>query len=409
MSFAERPRIKSFIERKNEEAQILHKKEQQVKQELTTIKNNCKFSKALTMPLNTLQNLISQENSDHFININSLIKFHGIKILCNIASVNINNEEIIEKVTMILKNMIKNDNKKTLELSKFFLEKNGQNDIFQLLINLKDKNGIGNLLEIIFTLIPIPQFFKILLDSEMVDTIKFLIEFNENNTKINNYLYKLITKITNHKKGRDLLLDKDFVKKVNKYIEANICNKNQEAVFDGLIILDNILKSDNGKIFIRELNTFKILGEGISNFFENDQILSMINKIYIKIISTEDVKEKLEKIKNSLNETNIIEYLDEYIDLFNYLTNFISVEDITKIICKDENIKIISNFFNIMYSIDLNKKNITFLENYISLMKYLLIIIKRIITYDSEKGKILLNDKIKIYDCIIKIFDKRRK
>ena len=405
MSFAERPRIKSFIERKNEEAQILHKKEQQVKQELTTIKNNCKFSKALTMPLNTLQNLISQENSDHFININSLIKFHGIKILCNIASVNINNEEIIEKVTMILKNMIKNDNKKTLELSKFFLEKNGQNDIFQLLINLKDKNGIGNLLEIIFTLIPIPQFFKILLDSEMVDTIKFLIEFNENNTKINNYLYKLITKITNHKKGRDLLLDKDFVKKVNKYIEANICNKNQEAVFDGLIILDNILKSDNGKIFIRELNTFKILGEGISNFFENDQILSMINKIYIKIISTEDVKEKLEKIKNSLNETNIIEYLDEYIDLFNYLTNFISVEDITKIICKDENIKIISNFFNIMYSIDLNKKNITFLENYISLMKYLLIIIKRIITYDSEKGKILLNDKIKIYDCIIKIFD----
>jgi hypothetical protein len=151
----------------------------------------------------------------------------------------------------------------------------------------------------------------------MVDTIKFLIEFNENNTKINNYLYKLITKITNHKKGRDLLLDKDFVKKVNKYIEINICNKNQEAVFDGLIILDNILKSDNGKIFIRELNTFKILGEGISNYFENDQILSMINKIYIKIISTEDVKEKLEKIKNSLNETNIIEYLDEYIDLFN--------------------------------------------------------------------------------------------
>ena len=263
MSSLEKPRVKSFIERKKEETEILNKKEQEIKQQLTTIKSNKTFSKVLSIALNTLENLISLENADHFINANSIIKFKGIKILCSIVSANITNEDIIEKVTMILKNLIKNDNKKTYELSKLFLENNGQNDIFQLLINLKDKKCIKNLLEIIFILIPTPQFFNILIESEMVETIKFLIEFNENNLEINNFLFKLISKITCQKKGRDLLLNKDFVKKIISNLRICIKNKNSNCFLDGLIILDNILKNSKGKIIIKELKTIKSLGEGI--------------------------------------------------------------------------------------------------------------------------------------------------
>ena len=213
----ERPRVKSFVERKNEEAELLQKKEQQIKQQLTTIKNNQKFSKVINISLITLENLISKDNSEHLINIKLIIKLNGIKILCNITSVNSENEEIIDKATMLLKNLIKNDNKKTFELSKIFLEKNGQNDIFQLLISLKNDKGIYNLLEIIYILIPIPQFFNILMESEMIDTIKFLIEFNFNKIHITNLLNKIIAKITNHKKGRDLLINDEFVKSGTNY------------------------------------------------------------------------------------------------------------------------------------------------------------------------------------------------
>ena len=245
----ERPRVKSFVERKNEEAELLQKKEQQIKQQLTTIKNNQKFSKVINISLITLENLISKDNSEHLINIKLIIKLNGIKILCNITSVNSENEEIIDKATMLLKNLIKNDNKKTFELSKIFLEKNGQNDIFQLLISLKNDKGIYNLLEIIYILIPIPQFFNILMESEMIDTIKFLIEFNFNKIHITNLLNKIIAKITNHKKGRDLLINDEFVKKIRENIEKNIQEQNQEPIIDELIILDNILKNDNGKIY----------------------------------------------------------------------------------------------------------------------------------------------------------------
>ena len=413
MSSLQRPRVKSFIERKKEETEILNNKEEQIKQQLTTIKNHRTFSKVLNISLNTLENLISLENSDHLININSIIKFKGIKILCSVASENITNDEIIEKVTMILKNMISNDNKKTYELSKLFLEKNGQNDIFQLLINLKDKKCILNLLEIIFILIPIPQFFKILIDSEMTESIKFLIDYNENNFEIKSFLYKLISKITYHKKGRDLLINKNFCEKIIHNIKISIQNKNSECFLDGLIILDNILKNDKEKIVIKELEIIKILGEGISVFFDNKQIYSMINKIYLKIISTDDVKEKLKKLKSKdIEKININENLNELMDLFNYLSIYIFVGDIAKIILLEENIKLIHNYFDLIYSIDLKNKNENYLMNYISLMKYLLIIFKKMITFDSEfineknqKRKLFMNNKLKILNCVKKIFE----
>ena len=409
----ERPRVKSFVERKNEEAELLQKKEQQIKQQLTTIKNNQKFSKVINISLITLENLISKDNSEHLINIKLIIKLNGIKILCNITSVNSENEEIIDKATMLLKNLIKNDNKKTFELSKIFLEKNGQNDIFQLLISLKNDKGIYNLLEIIYILIPIPQFFNILMESEMIDTIKFLIEFNFNKIHITNLLNKIIAKITNHKKGRDLLINDEFVKKIRGNIEKNIKEQNQEPIIDELIILDNILKNDNGKIIIKKSNIYKNLSEGLSVFFDNERITSLINKINIKLISIEDIKEKIDKIKSSLSEgININGNIDELVDLFNYLSNLIFVEEVGKIICSLENIKLIFNFFCLVYSANLKNKNEKYLINYIFLMKYFMIIFKRMTIYNSEflneqneYGKILLNNKIKIFESAKKIYE----
>ena len=408
MKTIERPRVKSFIERKSEEAELLQKKEQQIKQHLNTIKNNPKFFKVLNISLNIIENLISIENLEYIINIHCLMKLGGIKIICNIASVNSTNKDIVDKTTNLLKNFIKNDNKKTYELSKYFLEKSGQNDIFQLLISLRDDKGIKNLLEIIYILLPIPQFFNILIESEMIDTIKFLVELNEKNIQIN-ILYKIISKITNHKKGRELLITNEFIKKIVTNMELNIKNKNFEGIYEGLIILDNILKVDNGKKIIKELNILKILAETLSVYFNNIQISNMINKLYSNIISVDDIKEKINKIKNSLSDgININGNIDELLDLFGCLSNYIQIDVVGKIICTDENINLIINFFCFIYSVDLIKKNEKYLMNFILLMKYFLIIFKRMIEFlktKDENLKILLNNKIKIYDSIKKIYE----
>ena len=177
--------------------------------------------------------------------------------------------------------------------------------------------------------------------------------------------------------------------------------------------MDNILKNENGKTIIKKSNIFKILSEGISAFFDNERITNMINKIRIKLISIEDIKEKIDKIKSSLSEgINMNGNIDDLVDIFNYFSNLIFVEEIGKVICSQENIKLIFNFFCFVYSVDLNNKNEKYLNNYILLMKYFMMIFKKMIIYNSnflnvenENGKILLNNKIKIFDSVKKIYE----
>ena len=90
----------------------------------------------------------------------------------------------------------------------------------------------------------------------------------------------------------------------------------------------------------------------------------------------------------------------------NYLSNFMIVEDIGKAVSSIENMKTIIDLFKLLYSIDLQNKNKTFLIDFLSLMKEFMIIFKRMIDYDAQyleennnKGKLFLPITNNVLEC----------
>ena len=113
-------KVKTVVERKNEEALSLQKKEETIKNVLNTAKSNPQFTKLINYSLTSLEKLISPDNSEKYINIYSIIKLNGIKILSNVASVNVKNDELINKTTNIMKSFLAYDNPKKSRIIKIF-------------------------------------------------------------------------------------------------------------------------------------------------------------------------------------------------------------------------------------------------------------------------------------------------
>jgi len=399
-------KVKTFVERKNEEALLLQKKEEQIKSILSTAKNNPQFTKLINYSITSLEKLISPDNSDKHINIYSIIKLDGIKILSNIASVNVQKDEIIDKTTDIMKTFLSYDNPKNHELSKFFVEKSGHMDIFQLLISIKNEKGIISLLEIINKLAQVPQLVNVLLDSGLVETLKFLNDNHKNSFEIGDLLCKIMSKITNHRKGRDLILNTKLLEGIHSYINRNLKNHNNESIYNGLTILDNLCKNEKGKSFITDLNTYKILGETLSTCFNDIQIIHKINKILSKIVSIKDINEKIKKIKNISEHNNLDKDMNELNDILNFISNFMLVQDIGKEVSNIDNMKVLIKLFNKLYLMNLENKNKQFLKDYISLITYFMIIFKRMLGYEPEyldinnnKGKLFIPIINNILDC----------
>ena len=223
-------KVKTFLERKNEEAASLQKKEEQIKEILNTIKSNSKFAKLIEFSLENLNKLFSPDYSEKYINVKSTMKLDGIKILSNIASTNINNDDLICRITDVLKTFIVYDDPKSHELSKLFVEQQGHSYIFQLLGSIKNEHGIVSLLDIVGKLVEVPQLASILLDSGLVDTLKFLSDKHNKNLKINDILHKIMSKATNHRKGRDLLLNNNIIPGIISYVNQNMKSNNVESV-----------------------------------------------------------------------------------------------------------------------------------------------------------------------------------
>ena len=401
-------RIKTFIERKNEESLLLKKKEEQIKNTLATAKNNPKFTKLINYSMTSLEKLISPDNSEKYINIRSIIKLDGIKILSNVASANVHNDELINEISGIMCKFLSYDDPKNNELSKYFVEKDGHMDIYQLLISIKNEKGIKSLLEVIYKLVQVPKLVNSLLNTGLVETLKFLNDNHGNSIQINDILYKIASKITNHRKGREMLLNSNLIPGGLSYLEKNLKSKNMECIFNGLMIFDNICKDEKGRELI---NSYKTFNDILIECFNDSQIIHKIIKIYSKIGTVKDALEKIEKIKNifcslknNINEIN--EYMIDLKESLNYLSNFMIVEDIGKAVSSIENMKAIIDLFSLLYSIDLQNKDKTFLIDFLSLMKEFMIIFKRMIEYDAEyleennnKGKLFLPITNNVLKC----------
>lgn len=191
------------------------------------------------------------------------------------------------------------------------------------------------------------------------------------------YNFEIMKKISNLKIGRENLMKKNLVPNILKNINLAAMLRNKKAVIIGLNIIDNLTRIEGGKEALKEADVIKHLSD-ILNFFENnDEVLKMGSKIYSKISKPEDVIIEVNKLK-SFGDVNDYSDLVELKKILVLISNFILVEDITKVLCQPENITIIKNLFLKISNIDLHNKSPEYIKNYLLLNKYFIIIFHRI-------------------------------
>ena len=407
--------ISSYERLKLEHQKSLKNKEDTIIDILNSSKKNPKFIRLLVYSLNSLESMITPPNKEIRENSKIIIKQDGISIIHKIAMLNISNEEIIEQIGKILYKLISNNDIIDQEISQIFAEKNGHEAIIEILLTKNQTNSSIHYIKILNILCSIPQLIDKLLESGLIESIKLVNDLYSNDINIININFDTMKKITNQKKGRDYLINKNLIPNILKNIQNCSDKENSNSVINGLYVLDNLSRNDNGKNAIKNENSMLILSQVLDNFYNDEKIIKKGAKIINRISNENDMINEIEKIKNCKEKIkseynfNNLEELKESLTL---ISNLMLIEDFVKIACQEDNFKMLIELFDLICNIDLNNKDDEFNKIYLILVKNFIIVFKRIfIIYpecyneESEKGKICINLFNNIYNSIKKNYE----
>ena len=104
-------------------------------------------------------------------------------------------------------------------------------------------------------------------------------------------------KVSNQKVGRDFLVKKGIVPSILKNVKKCADKGEPNAVFNGLIVVDNLCRNDEGKKEVKEADAPLILCDVVEDFSEAPKIINKAAKIMAKIMTKEDLEKELEKLK----------------------------------------------------------------------------------------------------------------
>ena len=366
----------SYIRLQQERAAALKKKEDTLKTVLESAKKNPKFIKLLIYSLNSLENFVSPPNREIPINAKIIIRLEGIGILRALALINITNDEVVLKTGDIIWKLISVYDILDYELAKYFAEKNGHQAAIEILIS-KNKNSTDNestakcsipFIKVLNGLSQIPQLMNKLLENNLTDTIKLINDTYIDDINILNMNSDTTKKVSNLKTGRDEILKKGLIPSILKNLVKSAQNRQIKSVINNFTTLENIARNDEGKNEIKKCDGIKIIAEVLDIFTENDEILGKGEKIYTKICTEEDVKKLVENLKNANKEN-----LGEIKLIMLILSNVVLVEEFAKIVY--ENINVIIDVYNSVL------KNKSDNENLLLILRYFMILFKRIFAY----------------------------
>ena len=407
--------ISSYQRLKLEREKSLKNKEDTINDILNSSKKNPKFIRLVVYSLNSLEAMLTHPNREIRENSKIIIKLDGISIIHKIAMLNISNEEIMEQIGKILYKLISINDIIDQEISQIFSEKNGHEAIIEILLSKNQSNSSIHYIKILNILCSIPQLIDKLLESGLIESIKLVNDLYSNDINIININFDTMKKITNLKKGRDYLIHKNLIPNILKNIQNCSDKENSNSVINGLYVLDNLSRNDNGKNAIKNENSMLILSEVLDNFYNDEKIIKKGAKIIHRISNENDMKNEIEKIKNCKEKIkseynfNTLEELKESLTL---ISNLMLIEDFVKITCQEYNFKMLIELFDIICNIDLNNKDDEFNKIYIILVKNFIVVFKRIfIIYpecyneESEKGKICINLFTNINNSIKKNYE----
>ena len=373
-------------------AKQLQQKEETINTVLTSAKDNPKFVKLIIFTLNSLEGFVSPPNREIRLNSSIIIRLEGIGILHKISLNNITNEDILSLTTDILWKLISIYDIIDTDLAKLFADKNGHKAVIEILVKKKDGSQSSiPLIKILNGLVQIPQLVPTLLDNGLEETIKISEENFNDNLDMINMNFDTYKKISNQKVGRDFIIDKNLIENLIKNINKCAEKKDDKSVLCGLAVLDNLCRNEKGKDAIVKNGGIECLSNVLDKFESNDNILKMCAKIYSKIANENDMKEQIKLLKQyyeNLKEKGVDGIkLNEVNKSLVLISNFMLVDEMEKILKEKENFELIENLFNEISKIDLKGKDKDFINLYILMNKYFMIIFYR-----------LFDDILEVYD-----------
>ena len=263
-------KVKSFEQRKREKQAELKKKEDNIQNVLDSAKNNPKFVRLLNYSLNSLDNFITPPNHDIRQNAKIIIEKGGIDILRNIAMKNLDNEEVVSRITEIIWKLLSVYDNVDQELAQLFVQAKGHEAIIELLLSKNKGPGSIPLIRCLNGLSQVPQLIGKLLDSGLAETIKLVNDMYSDDIGVIAMNFDTMLKISNQKAGREFLIKKNLTPSILKNI--TICSEadTPEGVHCGLLVADNICRNDEGKAVMKEADAPHILRDVLDNFCETD-------------------------------------------------------------------------------------------------------------------------------------------
>jgi len=207
-----------------------------------------------------------------------------------------------------------------------------------------------------------------------------------------------LRKISNLKVGREIIIKKNLIPNILKNIKITSAYKKPDVIITGLQILDNISRSEEGKLILKENDAIENISSILEFFQNNDEVLRIGAKIYSKISTPEDVLILIEQIRE-------IQTKKDYLDLKGLqkalvlISNFILVEDILNVLTQPENLQVIKKIFDSISNLDLKNKDKEYIESYILLNKYFMVIFHRLFNilpkfFEDEEIKANINKSI---------------
>lgn len=370
---------------KQEREKAKKQKIDNLKNVINTLKTKPKFIKLLEYALNSLDLLLTPPNRDIKLNSQVTIEENGIESLKIVSSNNIDNEDIVKKVSIILSKLIGEPVDK--ELAALFIEKAGHDLIFEMIFSKNPSESSIYLVKIMNSLVQVPQLTQKLIDSGIIEAVKIVNDLYFDFPEIIELNLDTMKKLSNLKKGRDIFAKKNMLPSLLKTLEKLATEKNEKGVHQGMQIVDNITRSEEGTDLLKSSKMMDQITKILDHLDSNEEILQLGAKIYSKVSSKEDFENGLNKIIcNDDEELTDITKLKEIEKTTLLISNLCLIDDNLQVLKEKEKLIAYKKLFQNLNAIDLTDKSKEYVNSFNTTLKHYMKIFTRIVNnLDSEE------------------------
>ena len=360
-------RVKSYEQVKKEKEAQLNSKRKAINDILTSAKNNPKFAKLLSYSFGTLDKMITPPQSDVRINAILILEQGGVVVLRSTALKNIHNEELCKQIAEIIFKLTYLYERVDQELALKFVEAKGHEAVIELLLS-KDKGpGSVPLIKCLNNLCQVPQLINKLLNAGLAETIKLVNDLYFDDIQVISINLDTMKKVSNQKTGREFLIKKGIIPSILKNVKKCADSLESGPVFNGLIVVDNLCRNDEGKKEVKDADAPLILCDVVENFSESAKIISKTTNIFSKVMTKTDLENELEKLKNCSSRLDNEDSQENIIlgkDSSALVSNLMLVNELGKIVCLPDNFEMLVSLFNKLCKINLANKNPLYIRDY---------------------------------------------